>query len=57
MKDPRDMGGEELRNEAKKIDKRLGFELDRLRRSDAQFRSVLDRSLALEQEIDRRKNR
>lgn len=37
MKDPEDMSGEELRKEAKKVDKRL-----------AQFRAVLLRSLALE---------
>lgn len=57
MKDPRDMTGEELRKESRRVDKSLGAEIDRLRISDSRFRSVLDRSLTLESEINRRKNR
>ena len=56
MKDPRLMKGEELRTEARKHDKALGAEIDRLRLSDERFREILDRSLALEDEINRRRN-
>ncbi len=51
------LSGETLRNEARRTDRLLGRELERLRQTDEQFRAVLDRSLALEVEIDRRKNR
>lgn len=56
MSDPRNMKGEELRRESKRADKALGAELDRIRISDDRFRSILDRSLALESELQRRKN-
>ena len=56
MKDPRDMGGEELRSIAKSTDRKLGFEIERMRRIDPKFKEVLDRSLALEAEILRRRN-
>ena len=56
MKDPRLMKGEELRTEARKHDKALGAEIDRLRLSDERFREILDRSLAFEDEINRRRN-
>lgn len=56
MKAPRLMRGEELRREAKRIDRALGAEIDRLRMADPQFKSVLDRSLEIEDEVNRRKN-
>lgn len=49
------MGGEELRNAAKRQDKLVGLEVERLRQTDPQFRAALDRSLALDDEIARRK--
>jgi hypothetical protein len=51
------MRGEELRREAKKADKALGAELDRLQLTDERFKRVLERALALETEVDRRKNK
>lgn len=52
-----DLSGEELRRQAKRADDKLGAELDRLRLADPQFRDVLDRALALESEMEARKNR
>lgn len=57
MKDPSDMKGEELRKEAKKYDRAVGAEIDRIRLSDERFRTILDRSLALDDEIEKRRNR
>jgi len=51
------LSGEQLRNEAKRTDRQLGREIDRLRISDAQFRAVIDRVLAIEDEQASRKNR
>lgn len=56
-KPPKDMGGEELRTAARRQDRKLSIEIDRLRISDPQFRAVLDRSVELDEEIDRRKGR
>lgn len=57
MKDPSDMSGMELRTESKRADRALGAELDRIRIQDERFRQALDRSIALQDELDRRKNR
>lgn len=57
MSDLREMGGEALRKEQRRVDKRLGSEINRLRLADAAFRAVLDRSLAIDDELQRRKNR
>lgn len=56
MKEPKDMGGEELRAISKSTDRKLGFEIERMRMKDSQFKAVLDRSLALEAELLRRRN-
>lgn len=53
--DLRAMSGERLRTEGRRIDRKIGAELDRVRMADAQFRTVLDRSLAVEDEIAKRK--
>jgi hypothetical protein len=50
------MSGEQLRNEGRRRDRQLGKEIDRLRLGDEQFRRVLDRSLAVEDEQARRRN-
>lgn len=55
MKPPSLMSGEELRNEGRRADRRLGAELDRLRLSDSGFKAVLDRALEIESEIERRR--
>lgn len=56
-KDPRDMGGEELRTAARRQDKLVGMEIERIRQTDERFRAVLDRALALDEEIDRRRGK
>lgn len=53
---PRDMTGEQLRNERRKSSRALGDEIVRLRATDERFRAVLDWDLALDEEADRRKN-
>lgn len=50
------LSGEALRTAAKRADRALGAELDRLRISDEGFRAALDKALALEDEINRRRN-
>lgn len=53
----RHLSGEELRRQAKRADARLGVEIDRLRLADAPFRAAIDRALALDAEIEARRNR
>lgn len=57
MKPPSDMGGEELRIAARRQDKLVGREIERLRQTDPAFRAILDRALALDEETDRRRGR
>lgn len=54
--DFRSLSGGQLRDEARRTDRQLGREIDRLRIADAQFRAVIDRALAIEDEQARRKN-
>jgi len=51
------LSGEELRKAARKADKALADEIVRMRATDEQFREVLDRALAVEDEQLRRKNK
>lgn len=49
------LSGEALRTQLKRADTKLGDEIDRLRIVDSQFRAVLDRALALQDEADARR--
>lgn len=51
------MSGEELRRESRKADRALGAFLDAIYVRDERFRGILDRSLELENELIRRRNR
>jgi hypothetical protein len=51
------LSGEELRRQARRADRDLGAEIDRLQIADERFRSVLRRSLDLEAEQEARKSR
>ncbi len=51
----RAMSGETLRNEARKSDKALGAEIDRLQIADEQFRVVLLHNIAVDEEVERRR--
>ena len=57
MKDLSQLSGEQLRREATRADTRLGAEIDRLRIHDVAFKTVLEYSLAVEAEQNRRRNR
>lgn len=49
--------GAKLATEAKRADRALGADIDRLRIADERFRAILDRSLAIEAEQLRRRNK
>jgi len=51
------LSGENLRREAKRADRALADEIVRVRATDIRFGAVLDYSLAVEAEQERRKNR
>jgi hypothetical protein len=51
------LSGETLRNLAKRADDRLGTEIDRVQLTDQAFREALELTLAIEAEIQRRRNR
>lgn len=56
-RDPFFMTLTELEEEAASLDQQLGHVIDLVRLRDAGFRTVLDRSLAVDAELERRKNR
>ncbi len=51
------LGGEALRRKAKSAEVAFSHELARLRAHDEQFRASLDLTMALDDEIERRRNR